>query len=167
MSMRMILACAGWTLAASVAWATETAPTGSAERPGDAAMTCEEIAAELAPYAQQIMPGIEAYGASLSQLNRQSLAMGEQRRAQAEALTGLATLSTIDKTGISKRAYQAAVVAQYAKEKAENEAIMNSAPAKQNKAQGEQMAAQAAELQSNARLQRLMQLGQEKHCDKR
>ena len=37
-------------------------------KPGDAAMTCEQIAAELAPYAQQIMPNLQALGASQQQL---------------------------------------------------------------------------------------------------
>ena len=45
--------------------------------------------------------------------------------------------------------------------------LANSPLAKQGKAQGDQMAAQAKELQANARLQRLMQLAQDKHCDKR
>ena len=60
-----------------------------------------------------------------------------------------------------------ALMAQMAKEKAENEAFANSALAKQNKAHAEQLAAQAQQIQSNARLQRLMHLAQEKHCDKR
>jgi hypothetical protein len=58
-------------------------------------------------------------------------------------------------------------MAQMAKEKAENEALANSPLAKQNKAQSDQLAAQGREMQSNARLQRLMELGQAKHCDKR
>ena len=58
-------------------------------------------------------------------------------------------------------------MAQMAKEKAENEALANSPLAKENKAQTEQVAAQAQQMQSNARLQRLMQLAHQKHCDKR
>ena len=69
-------------------------------------------------------------------------------------------------TGASKQAYQLALMAQMAKEKAENEAFANSPLAKQNKAQSEQLAAQGQQMQSNARLQRLMQLGQQKHCDR-
>ncbi len=58
-------------------------------------------------------------------------------------------------------------MAQVAKERREDEAFLNSPLAKQNKAQAEQAAAQGQQMQSNARLQRLMQLVQEKHCDKR
>jgi hypothetical protein len=57
-------------------------------------------------------------------------------------------------------------MAQMAKERSEDEALANSPLAKQNKAQSEQVAAQAQQMQSNARLQRLMQLGRAKHCDK-
>ncbi|HEY1459455.1 MAG TPA: hypothetical protein VGH59_05300 [Casimicrobiaceae bacterium] len=58
-------------------------------------------------------------------------------------------------------------MAQMAKEKSENEAMANSPLAKQNKAQSQQLAAQGQQMQSNARLQRLMQLAQQKRCDKR
>jgi hypothetical protein len=60
-----------------------------------------------------------------------------------------------------------ALMAQMAKEKGENEAFANSPLAKQSKAQAEQLAAQGQQMQSNARLQRLMQLAQEKRCGKR
>jgi hypothetical protein len=58
-------------------------------------------------------------------------------------------------------------MAQMAKERGENEALANSPLAKQNKTQADQLAAQGQQMQSNARLQRLMQLGHEKRCDKR
>ena len=48
-----------------------------------------------------------------------------------------------------------------------DEAFANSPLAKQARAQSDQLAAQGQQMQSNARLQRLMQLGQAKHCDKR
>ena len=138
-----------------------------ATRAGDEAMTCEQIAAELAPYAQQIVPNIQALGTSQQQLYAQSRQRGEQRRAEEALLLPLAEAGALDPTGASKRAYQAAVMAQMAKERSEDQAFLNSPLAKQNKAQGEQVAAQAQQMQSNARLQRLMQLGQEKRCDKR
>ena len=167
MSMRTMILFAGWTAVATGTAAAAPAPDTSAQRPGDAAITCEEIAAELAPYAQQIMPGIQAFGASEAQLMQQSKRLGEQQKAENEALLPLAMASAVDKTGVASRAYQAAVMAQMAKQKAESDALANSPLAKQNKAQGDQMAAQATALQSNARLQRLMQLAQDKHCDKR
>jgi hypothetical protein len=136
-------------------------------KPGDAAMTCEQIAAELAPYAQQIVPNLQALGASQQQLYEQSRAMYDKRKAEHALDPALATAGAMDPTGAAKRAYAMAVAAQAAKEKAENDALANSPLAQQNRAQAEQLAAQGKELQSNARLQRLMQLGQEKHCDKR
>jgi hypothetical protein len=58
-------------------------------------------------------------------------------------------------------------MAQSAKERGEDEAFANSPLALQNKAQSEQVMAQGQQMQGNARLQRLMQLAQQKHCDKR
>lgn len=146
-------------------------PLGAVDAPGaklsDDAMTCEEIATELAPYAQQMMPNIQALGTSQQQMYAQARQQYDQRKAEHEALTPLATAGALDKTGAAKHAYQMALMAQMAKEKAENEAFANSPLAKQNKTQSEQLAAQGQQMQSNARLQRLMQLGQQKHCDKR
>jgi hypothetical protein len=148
-----------------------SAPIGAedapAARPGDDAMTCEQIAAELAPYVQQMVPNIQALGATQQQLYGQARQGLQQRKMEHEALAPLATAGALDNTGLSKQAYQMALMAQMAKEKAENEAFANSPLAKENKAQMEQLAAQGEQMQSNARLQRLMKLGQEKRCDKR
>jgi S-adenosylmethionine synthetase len=54
-----------------------------------------------------------------------------------------------------------------AKRKSESEAEANSPLALQAHAQGEQVAAQGQQLQANARLQRLLQLGQQKGCGKK
>ncbi len=165
-----------WTIsrASAVACAVSAAfwiaPAGatdaSAVRPGDEAMSCEQIATELAPYVQQMAPNIQALGATQQQLYAQGRQQMQQRKIEHEALTPLATAGALDTTGASKQAYQLALMAQMAKEKAENEALANSPLAKQNRAQSEQLAAQGQQMQSNARLQRLMQLGQQKHCDK-
>ena len=154
-----VLCALSWPLLAAAA-------DGPGERPGDEAMTCEQIAAELSPYMQQMMPNLQALAASTGQLNQQSRATGEKRKAEEEALAPAATAGAVDPTGASKRAYQAAVIAQHAKEERENQAMLDSKLAQQNKAQGEQLTAQGRELQSNARLQRLMQLAQQKRCDK-
>lgn len=153
--------------AAAFCVASPAATDASAIRPGDEAMSCEQIATELSPYAQQIVPNIQALGVSQQQLYAQGREIGNKRRAEEALLTPLATAGALDPTGASKRAYQAALMAQMAKEKAENEAFANSPLAKQNKAQSEQLMAQGQQMQSNARLQRLMQLAQQKHCDKR
>jgi hypothetical protein len=157
---------AGCALGAAL-WITSVAATDApGVSPNDDAMTCEQIAAELAPYAQQIMPNIQALASSYQQLYQQSRALNEKRKVEEAMLLPLAEAGALDPTGASKRAYQAAVIAQNAKERSENEALANSPLSKQSKAQGEQVAAQAQQMQSNARLQRLMQLGQQKHCDK-
>jgi hypothetical protein len=135
--------------------------------PGDEAMTCEQIATELTPYARQMMPNLQALAATDQQLYQQARQNGEKRRAEEAALTPLATAGALDPTGASKRAYELALLAQQAKQRGENEAFRNSPLAKENRAQSEQLAAQGQQMQANARLQRLMQLGQQKHCDKR
>jgi len=154
-------------LAGSVALSPSHAEAQEGAKPGDAAMTCEQIAAELAPYAQQLMPNLQALGTSQQQLYEQSRALYEKRKMEHALDPALATAGAVDPTGAAKMAYAMAAAAQAAKEKAENDALANSPLAQQNRAQGEQLAAQAKELQSNARLQRLMQLGQEKHCDRK
>ena len=136
-------------------------------RPGDDAMTCEQIATELSPYVQQMAPNIQALGATQQQLYAQGRQKYEERKIEHEALTPLATAGALDSTGAAKQAYQLALMAQMAKERAENEAFANSPLAKQNKAQSVQLAEQAQQMHSYARLQRLMHLAQERHCDKR
>jgi hypothetical protein len=147
--------------------APAVAADGPAIRPGDEAMTCEQIAAELAPYAQQMTPNLQALGSTQQQLYAQGREMQQRRRAENAALMPLADAGAVDPTGASKAAYTLAMMAQMAKERAENEAFDNSPLAQQDKAQMQQLAAQGQQMQANARVQRLMQLGQEKHCDKK
>ena len=154
----------GWALSATLWVAVIAVANEPATRPGDEAMTCAQIASELSPYVQQMKPNIQALATTQQQLYTQGRAMGEKRKAEEAALTPLATAGALDPTGASKRAYQAAEIAQAAKEKRENEAFSNSPLAKQNKAQSEQVAAQAQQMQANTRIQQLMQLAQDKHC---
>jgi hypothetical protein len=147
--------------------APAVAADGPAVRPGDEAMTCEQIATELAPYAQQMTPNLQALGSTQQQLYTQGREMQQRRRAENAALMPLADAGAVDPTGASKAAYTLAMTAQMAKEKAENEAFDNSPLAQQNKAQMQQLAEQGQQMQANARVQRLMQLGQEKRCDKK
>ena len=164
LSRRLVAGVALSTALCSAPPSTAAAP---AARPDDEAMTCGQIATELQPYVQQMVPNIQALGASNAQLYAQGRQMADKRRAEEAMLLPLAQAGALDPTGASKRAYQAAQVAQNARERAENEAFLNSPLARQNKAQSEQLAAQAQEMKSNERLQRLMQLAQEQHCDKR
>jgi hypothetical protein len=79
----------------------------------------------------------------------------------------MATAGALDPTGASKRAYVAAEMAQTARHRSEDTAAANSPLAKQADAQRQQLAAQGEQMQGNARLQRLMQLGHQKGCDKK
>ncbi len=158
---------AGWAAGAALWVSSAVAADVAGAEPGDDAMTCEAIAAELAPYAQQMAPNLQALGITQQQLYLQGHQVLEERKLEHEMLTPLATAGAVDNTGASKRAYQLALMAQMAKEKAQNEAMANSPLATQGKAQANQAAAQAQQMQSNARLQRLMQLAQQKHCDKK
>lgn len=163
----MIAACALGAALWTPSFAVAAAADASGMRPGDDAMTCEAIAAELAPYAQQMMPGIQAFGATEQQMQAQAQQKLQERKLEHEALTPLATAGALDATGAAKQAYMLALMAQMAKEKGENEAAANSPLAKQGKAQAEQLAAQGQQMQSNARIQRLMQLAQQKRCGKK
>jgi hypothetical protein len=141
------------------------APGASSTPATEEAMTCEQIAAELVPYAQQMTPGLQAYGASSQQLYAQSRELNQQRRVEDALLAPVAAAGAVDPTGASKRAYEAMVIAQAAKRHAENEALANSPLAKENKAQLDAIAAQGKQMQGNDRLGHLLQLGHEKHCD--
>ncbi|MGZ3338758.1 MAG: hypothetical protein ACXU9B_03195 [Reyranella sp.] len=158
---------AGWAASAALCLPAVAAPDSSGARPGDEAMTCEQLAGELVPYMQQMQPNLQALAISQQQQYARGRQMYEQRKAERELLTPLATAGALDPTGASKRAYQAAEMAQTAKEKRENEAEVNSPLAKQANAQREQLAAQGQQMQADARLKRLMQLGQQKGCSRR
>jgi hypothetical protein len=130
------------------------------------AMSCEQIAAELTPYMQRLQPDVQALAQSQQQLYKQEREMGEKRKVENQMLGAMWTGSSLDPTGLSKRAAQAATAAQQAKERRENEAFANSPQFKQATAQGEQLAAQGTQMQGDARLQQLLQLGQQQGCDK-
>ncbi|HEY5307029.1 MAG TPA: hypothetical protein VIK97_00840 [Casimicrobiaceae bacterium] len=158
---------AGCAVSAAL-WITSVGATDApGAMPGDDAMTCEAIGTELAPYAQQMMPNIQAMGNSQLQLYGQARQKYDERKLEHEAMAPLASAGALDPTGASKRAYAMAEMAQSAKERSEDKAFANSPLAQQNRGQSEQVAAQAQQMQSNARLQRLMQLAQQKHCDKK
>jgi hypothetical protein len=158
---------AGWALGAVLCVPAGAATGTPGAMPGDEAMSCEQLASELAPYAQQMTPNLQALAMSQQQQLAGAQQKLDKRRKDNEALTPLATAGALDPTGASKRAYQAAATAQAAKEKSENEAEANSPLARQANAQREQVAAQGMQMYANARLQRLMQLGQQKGCGKR
>ena len=143
-------------------------PAAAADAPGgtaaDATMTCEQIAAELMPYMQQIMPSAMAAGATAKEVKQR----GEQRVAEnvpaAVAITAAATASHADPTGAAGRAVGQAEIAM--QQQTWQRSMVEDKPLRDKyAAQTGQLAAQGQQMQSNARLQRLMQLVQEKHCD--
>ena len=158
---------AGWAAASVLCTPALGAQEAPGVKPGDEAMTCEQIATELAPHAQQLQPNLQALATSQQEQYAVARQRLDERRKEHEVMAPLATAGALDPTGASKRAYQAAAAAQAAKEKSENEADANSPLAKQANAQREQLAVQGQQMQANARLQRLMQLVQQKGCGKR
>lgn len=133
---------------------------------GDDAMSCEQIAAELSRDAQRLKPSVEALAQSEQQLYKQEREMGAKRKVENQVRGMMWAGASLDPTGISKRAAQAATVAQQAKERRENESFANSPQFKQANVRGGQLTAQAAEMQADSRLQHLLQLGLQKGCDK-
>jgi hypothetical protein len=158
---------AGWAVLAALAAPAIAAPQAAGARPGDEAMTCEQIAAELVPYMQQVRPNVQALAVTQQREFEQGQAKHAQRQAEHQLLASLATAAALDPTGAAKRAYMAAEMAQMAKERSEDAAEAASPQAQQAKAQREQVAAQAQALQGDARLQALLQLGQQKGCDRK
>jgi hypothetical protein len=158
---------AGLAIAAALVAPAWAAPQASGVQASDEAMTCEQIAAELVPYMQQVAPNVQALAVTQQREFEQAQAKHAAREPAHLTLAGMAAATTFDPTGASQRAYTAAVMAQMAKERAEDRAEAASPQAQKAKAQREQIAAQAQTLQADARLQRLMQLGQQKGCDRK
>jgi len=132
-------------------------------RPGDDAMTCQQIATELAPYMNQMVGPVTA----LVNTQQQLVARGEQRLAEAApavaALSAAATASSLDPTGLSGQAVNAAE--QETQKQVWNSTLAEDKPLMDQAArQTDEVVAKAAPLQSDARLQRLMQMAQEKNC---
>jgi len=139
---------------------------GTAAAPSDDAMSCEQIAAELSGHAQRLQPNVQALAQSEQQLYKEERERGEKRKVENQAIGLMWAGTSLDPTGLSKRAAQAATIAQQAKERREDESFANSPQFKQANVQGDQLAAQGARMQADARLQQLQQLGWQKGCDK-
>lgn len=152
-------------LSAAALWMpAATAADIPGAKPGDAGMTCEQIAAELTSYMQQMMPNITA----LANTAQDVTARGQQRIAEetpaAIGLAAAATASMADPTGISGKAVGQAEVAH--QQEVWQRSMVDDKPLRDKlNAQAGQAVAQGQQLQSDARLQRLMQLVSEKNCD--
>lgn len=131
--------------------------------PGDETMTCPQIAAELAPYAQQMAPDVNALADTEKQLLRRSKARETEAAATAAAVSAGAMGSSLDPTGLSSKAYGQAEAAlqqqMWNRALAEDKPLMDQASKQTNAVVGKAMP-----MQSNARIQRLMQLVKQKNC---
>jgi hypothetical protein len=148
---------------AVIAVAPASADDVAGARPGDDAMTCQQIAAELAPYAQQMAAAFTPFVDTEKQVLARGQARVEEYTPAAAAMAGAATASTADPTGLSSKAVGQAEVAM--QREAWNRSLAEDKPlADQANQQLNQAVAQATPLQSNARIQRLMELAQQKNC---
>ena len=145
---------------------TARAVDGPGVNAGDDAMSCEQIAAELSPYAQQVQPNLQPLAQSQQQLYKQEREMGQKRKLESQAQGLMWAGASLDPTGMAKRAAQAATIGMQVQQNRESDSLANSPQFKQANVQGEQLAAQGARLEGDARLQHLLQLGQQKGCDK-
>ncbi|HEY8010330.1 MAG TPA: hypothetical protein VIE67_04970 [Rudaea sp.] len=137
----------------------------SGARPGDEAMGCEQLAVEMKPYADSMRGSLGA----LNDTNQQLLALGEKQRARDAPSVNATTQAAGAACGfVGGPVCSAATQADQANRKAvhEREAAEAKPLADQQLAQSKTVVAQGQQMQSNARLMRLMQLGHAKGCDR-
>jgi len=134
-------------------------------RPGDEAMSCEQLAVEMKPYADSMRGSIGA----LNDTNMQLLALGQKQRARDAPRVNTTTQAAGAACGfVGGPACMAATQADQANRNAvkEQERAESQPLRDQQLAQSQTVVAQGQQLQSNARLMRLMQLGHAKGCDR-
>jgi hypothetical protein len=135
----------------------------SGNRPADASMTCQQIAVELQPYMQRMSPSVTALGQTAQAVRKRGEERNKQAAAESAAETAEARATMLDPTGLTGK-----IVAEQQRKR--QEALRKRVEAEdkplfdKGQAQAQQVVKQAQPLQSDARLQRLMQLAQEKNC---
>lgn len=145
-------------------WSPDGIAAGaSGSRPGDASMTCQQIAMELQPYMQQLSPSITALGQTAQQVKTRGEERNKQAAAESAAETAEARATMLDPTGLSSKLLGQAQVARQ-KERWKRAEAEDKPLNEKYKTQTEQAVKQGQQMQSDARLQRLMQLAQEKNC---
>jgi hypothetical protein len=142
--------------------AAETAALAAqGARPGDDAMTCDQIGMEMQPYVQTMMPSLSALG----QTGKEVQALQEKQKAEAakQAPLGIGAAiagSFLPGGGVIAQAEAARQNAQMQKRAAEakplNDKLMN---------QSVDLMGVAAPMQQDARFQRLMQMAEAKCKD--
>jgi hypothetical protein len=158
----------GVVLAASIAGSALWSPTGSGagapgSRPGDAAMTCAQIAQELQPYMQRMSPSITALGQTAQEVKTRGEARNKEAATESAAETAAARATMLDPTGLASKMLGQEQV-QRQKERWKRAEAEDRPLNEKYKAQTEEVAKQGMQMQSDTRLQRLMQLAQEKNC---
>ena len=162
---KLIPVCVLAGAAALMFYPRPAAAEDAGARPGDDAMSCEQIAVELQPYAESMRGSLT----SLNDTNMQLKQLGEKQMARDAPRVGATTQAAGAACGFAggpvcmaaTQADQANRNAIHAQEVAEAKPLTD-----QQLAQSKTVAAQGQQLRSNARLTRLMQLGNAKGCDR-
>lgn len=147
-------------LAASAA----TAANDDGAKPGDDAMTCQQIATELMPSVQQMRGGsTQQLGQDAQEMQRR--AMKREAEIQGEAAAETAEMEAGCIGGINATC-AAASEAMSARHDARNAQIQAEDKPLNDRTSSEMtaLAAQGQAMQQNPRLMHLMQLAQQKHC---
>ncbi|MBS0584598.1 MAG: hypothetical protein JSS42_16025 [Proteobacteria bacterium] len=163
--MRNRFAIRALALACVLITARVAAADDSGARPGDESMSCSQIAMEMQPYAASMRGNIAAVNAT----NAQLMQLGMMQRARDAPAINATTQAAGAACGfVGGPACMAATAADQANRKAVQEREKAEAKPLMDKqmAQSNALVAQGQTMQSNARLMRLMQLGQAKGCDK-
>jgi hypothetical protein len=132
-------------------------------RPGDASLTCTQIAQELQPYMQRMSPSVTALGQTAQEAKTRGEERNRQAAAEAAEETAAARATMLDPTGLASKILGQEQVRRQ-KERWKQSEAENKPLEEKMKAQTGQVVAQAQPLQSDARLHRLMELAQEKNC---
>lgn len=162
---KTILLCALIGSGALLLVPRDAAGADDGARPGDEAMSCEQLAVEMKPYADSMRGSLGA----LNDTNMQLLELGRKQMARDAPRVNATTQAAGATCGFvggpacvaATQADEANRNAIHAQETAEAKPL-----ADQQLAQSRTVAAQGQQLQSNARLMRLMQLGHAKGCDR-
>lgn len=136
----------------------------SGSRPGDASMTCAQIATELQPYMQQMSPSITAMGQTHQELMERNKPRLAEAQVEAAAVAAASTSATmLDPTGLASNLLAQAESKRqtelWKRYEAEDKPLFD-----KTKTQTDEVVKQSQTIQSDARLHRLMQLAQQKNC---
>lgn len=160
---KLIVVCALAGAGALMFYLHSAAADDAGARPGDDAMGCEQIAVEMQPYAESMRGSISA----LNDTNMQLRQLGEKQMARDAPRVNATTQAAGAACGfVGGPACGAATAADQAnrKEIHAQEAAESKPLADKQLEQSKTVVAQGQQLQSNARLMRLMQLGHAKGC---